>query len=126
MAHFAKIDENNIVTEVIVVRQEFIDTGVLGDPSKWIQTSYNTRAGKHYEPDSEIEDDKTPLRKNYAGVGYIYDSTRDAFYASQPFPSWTLDEETCLWEPPIAHPDTSKGILYDWDEDNQQWIKIEE
>ncbi len=126
MAHFAKIDENNIVTEVIVVRQEFIDTGVLGDPSKWIQTSYNTRAGKHYEPDSEIEDDKPALRKNYAGIGYTYDSTRDAFYAPQPFPSWTLDEETCLWEPPVAHPDTTDGILYNWDEDNQQWIKTEE
>jgi hypothetical protein len=126
MAHFAQIDENNIVTKVIVVEQEFIDTGILGDPSKWIQTSYNTHGGKHYDPDTRLEDDKTPLRKNYAGIGDIYDSVRDAFYAPQPYPSWTLNENTCWWEPPVAHPDATDGILYNWDEDNQQWIKIEE
>ena len=121
MSHFAKIDENNIVVKVIVVEQEFIDTGALGDTSKWIQTSYNTYGGKHYDPDTGEEDSITPLRKNFAGKGYIYDSVRNAFYEQQPFPSWTLNEDTCWWESPVAHPDATDGILYDWDEDNQKW-----
>ena len=95
MSHFAQIDENNIVTNVIVAEQDFIDSGAVGDPSKWIQTSYNTQAGEH-------KLGGTPLRKNYAGIGYTYDSTLDAFIPPKPFNSWVLNEDTCLWNAPSA------------------------
>lgn len=113
MGHFAKI-ENNIVVDVIVAEQEVIDSGLFGDPSKWIQTSYNTFRGTHPE--------NRPLRKNYAGIGSVYDPIRDAFYRPQPFPSWTLNEDTCVWEAPISRP--NDGKRYDWDEDNQTWIEF--
>ncbi len=112
MAHFAKI-ENGIVTQVIVAEQEYIDT--LEDSSKWIQTSYNTYGGVH-----KLEG--TPLRKNYAGVGYTYDSGRDAFIAPQPFPSWVLNEESCVWESPTPYP--SSNDAYGWNETNQTWDLI--
>jgi hypothetical protein len=112
MAHFAKIDENNIVIQVIVADQNFIDSGVVGDTSMWIQTSYNTRGGQHPE--------HRPLRKNYAGIGYTYDSVRDAFIPPQPFPSWILNDETCLWEAPIPYPVDEQ--YYEWDEDTLSWI----
>jgi hypothetical protein len=95
MSHFAKI-ENNIVTQVIVAEQDFIDTGILGDPSQWIQTSYNTRGGVHLNGG-------TPLRKNYAGIGYTYDSVLDAFIPPKPHASWLLNEDTCQWHPPVDH-----------------------
>ena len=123
MSHFAKV-EDGIVTKVLVVEQEFIDTGALGDANQWIQTSYNTCGGKHYDPVSREEDSGTPLRKNYAGIGYTYDSVKDAFYSPQPYPSWTLDEDTCLWEAPVALPDDDKR--YSWDEDTTAWIEITE
>ena len=107
MAHFAKI-ESGIVTDVIVADQDY----VLSIPGTWVQTSYNTRGGKHYDPDTGEEDSGTPLRKNYAGVGYVYDSTKDAFYTPQPFTSWTLNNTTCLWEPPIAYPSKSISINF--------------
>ena len=112
MSHFAKIDEHGIVQQVIVAEQEFIDSGVLGDPTTWVQTSYNTRGGTHPL--------NRPLRKNYAGVGFRYDHVRDAFIPPQPFPSWLLDETTCLWEAPVTKPDD--GVGYGWDEPGQQWI----
>lgn len=115
MSHFAQIDENNIVLQVIVAEQDFIDSGVVGDPSRWIQTSYNTYAGQHPEG--------RPLRKNYAGIGYSYDPTRDAFIPPKPFNSWILNEETCLWEPPIPSP--TDNNLYMWDENLQNWKVIE-
>lgn len=91
MSHFAKINENGIVEQVIVAEQDFINTGILGDPSTWIQTSYNTHGGLHPEG--------RPLRKNYAGIGYTYDPVRDAFIPPQPEEgSWVLNEDTCLWE----------------------------
>ena len=102
MSHFAKIDSNNIVTEVIVAEQDFINSGAVGDSFLWVQTSYNNN-----------------FRKNYAGVGFTYDKTRDAFYTPQPYPSWTLNEDTCLWETPVAYPDDDKD--YDWDEETQSW-----
>jgi hypothetical protein len=120
MSHFAKV-EDGIVTQVIVAEQDFIDTGSLGDANQWIQTSYNTRGGKHYVPDSDEEDSGTPLRKNYASVGYTYDSVKDAFIAPQPFPSWTLDDDTCLWEAPVAYPIDDK--YYIWDEDTTAWVE---
>jgi hypothetical protein len=123
MSHFAKV-EDGIVTQVIVAEQDFIDTGALGDANQWVQTSYNTRGGKHYDPETQEEDSGTPLRKNYAGIGYTYDSVKDAFIAPQPYPSWTLDEDTCIWEPPVARPEDDKR--YTWDEDTTIWKEMTE
>ena len=111
MAHFAKV-EDGIVTEVLVIEQDVIDTGLFGDPALWVQTSYNTHGGQHPEG--------KPLRKNYAGVGYTYDAERDAFYAPQPFPSWVLDEDTCYWGAPTPYP--TDGEPYAWDETAQAWV----
>ena len=111
MSHFAKV-ENGIVAQVIVAEQDFIDSGAVS--GTWVQTSYNTHAGQHPE--------NRPLRKNYAGIGFIYDSVRDAFYAPQPFPSWSLDEQTCTWQPPVAYP--SDGNKYKWDESSVSWVLI--
>jgi hypothetical protein len=110
MSHFAKV-ENGIVTQVIVAEQNFINSGYVGDPSQWIQTSYNTYGGRHPED--------RPLRKNYAGIGYIYDAQRDAFIPPKPFESWILNEETCLWSAPTPMP--ADGNLYEWNEATQNW-----
>lgn len=117
MAHYAKVN-NEIVEQVIVAEAEFFDTFVDSSPGEWIQTSYNTRGGKHYDQDRN-EDSGTPLRKNYAGIGYIYDSVRDAFYEPQPYPSWTLNDTTCLWSAPVAYPDDDN--MYIWDEETTNW-----
>jgi len=121
MAHYAKVN-NGIVEQVIVAEADFFDTFVDSSPGEWVQTSYNTRGGKHYDQDRN-EDNGTPLRKNYAGIGYTYDSVRDAFIPSQPYPSWTLVEDTCQWESPVTYPDDGK--YYDWDEDTTNWTEIE-
>lgn len=124
MAHFAQIDENNIVVQVLVIEQETLNTGLWGDPKTFIQTSYNTRGGVHYGPDGK-PDGGIALRKNFAGAGFIYDPVRDAFYQRQPFPSWILNEDTCIWEPPIPIPaDVIDGKQYDWDELTLSWIPI--
>ena len=115
MSHFAQIDENNIVTNVIVAEQDFIDTGAVGDPSKWIQTSYNTQSGVH-------KLGGTPLRKNYAGIGYTYDSGRDAFIPPKSFASWVLNEDTCQYEAPTPMP--GDGKMYNWDEATTSWIEF--
>ena len=115
MAHFAQINENNIVTQVIVADQDVINTGLFGSPSSWIQTSYNTHGGVHTQGG-------TPLRKNYAGIGYTYDATRDAFIPPKVFDSWTLNDNTCLWESPVAHP--NDGKLYRWDEPTLAWVEV--
>jgi len=112
VAHFAKVIDG-IVTEVLVIEQDVIDTGAFGDPALWVQTSYNTYGGKHPEG--------RPLRMNYAGVGFTYDAARDAFIAPQPFPSWSLDEATCLWVAPVAMPDDGKA--YYWDEETQAYCQ---
>jgi hypothetical protein len=112
MAHFAKV-ENGIVTNVLVIEQDVIDSGVVGDPTAWIQTSYNTLGGVHLKGG-------TPLRKNYAGIGYSYDTQRDAFMPPKPFESWVLDEETCFWNSPKPYPEDGKS--YDWDEEVQDWV----
>ena len=114
MAHFAKVI-HGVVTEVLVIEQDVINTGLFGDPSLWVQTSYNTHGGQHPEG--------RPLRKNYAGIGHTYDAERDAFIPPQPFPSWTLNEDTCLWDAPTAKPDDGK--LYRWDEATLAWVEIE-
>jgi len=115
MAHYAKV-LNGKVTQVIVAEPEFFETFVDSSPGQWIHTSYNTRGGVHL-------DGGTPLRKNFAGVGYIYDVDKDAFYEPQPFPSWTLNETTCLWESPVAYPDD--GERYTWNETDQAWDAVE-
>ena len=114
MSHFAKV-ENGIVTQVIVAEQDFVDT----QEGTWVQTSYNTRGGVHYAPDSQEPDGGVAMRKNYAGIGFTYDATRDAFIPQQPFQSWILNEDTCLWEPPVPHP--ADGKFYSWNEEAQQW-----
>lgn len=111
MAHFAKV-EDGIVTQVIVAEQDVIDSGLFGDG--WIQTSYNTRGGQHPEG--------RPLRKNFAGVGYTYDDVRDAFIPPQNYPSWTLNEDTCLWDAPVPYPDDGK--FYNWDEGTLAWVEV--
>lgn len=110
MSHFAKII-NGIVQQVLVAEQDFIDSGYVGDPIAWIQTSYNTHGNQHPEG--------KPLRGNYAGIGYTYDATNDVFYAPQPYPSWTLNNTTWTWEAPVAMPTDDK--LYHWDEAIQNW-----
>ncbi len=169
MSHFAKIDDDNIVTQVIVAEQDFINS-IQGD---WIQTSYNTHGGVHHcggveyvtEPVEAVDavlytdkdmipegkevgdvmipaveaveavyvEGKSPedvgkpdggvaLRKNYAGIGYSYDEDKDAFIPPKPYASWTLDEDSCQWESPVAYPDDDK--VYSWDEDSQAWVEV--
>ena len=118
MAHFAKVD-GGLVTEVLVITQDVIDTGVFGDPALWIQTSYNTRGGVHYGPDGQP--DGPGLRKNYAGIGYTYNETLDAFIPPKPYPSWVLNEQTCLWEAPVPYP--NDGKFYVWDEQTLSWVE---
>ena len=118
MSHFAKIDENNIVQEVLVIEQDMVNTGLWGDPKFWIQTSYNTHGDVHYGPDRN-PDGGTTLRKNYAGIGYTYDASRDAFIPPKPHDSWSLNERTCLWEAPLPYPDDGK--IYIWEEALQEW-----
>jgi hypothetical protein len=117
MAHYAKVKEG-VVTQVIVAEAEFFDTFVDNEPGEWVQTSYNTRGGVHYNPETNEPDGGTPLRKNYAGIGFTYDYEKDAFIPPQPFASWALNDDTCLWEAPVAYPDD--GEMYYWDEDTYQ------
>ena len=105
MSHFAEINSDNIVQRVIVAEQDFINSGLVGDSFNWVQTSYNGN-----------------FRKNYAGSGYTYDKTRDAFIAPQPYASWTLVEATCQWEAPTAYP--TDGKMYQWDEDTTAWVEV--
>ena len=123
MAHYAKV-KDGVVTQVIVAEAEFFDTFVDSEPGEWIQTSYNTRGGQHYDPETGEVDDGTPLRKNYAGIGFTYDADRDAFIPPQPFASWTLNETTCLWESPVAYPDD--GEKYEWNEETTTWDLVTE
>lgn len=125
MAHYAKV-QNGTVSQVIVAEADFFDTFVDSSPGQWIQTSYNTRGGVHYEPNTNTpsEDQTRALRKNYAGIGYTYDATRDAFIPPQPFASWILNETSCLWEAPISYPDD--GNIYRWNEESTHWVLTEE
>jgi len=115
MAHFAKVN-NGVVVKVIVAEPEFFDTFVDSSPGQWLQTSYNTYGGVH-------ANGGTPLRKNYAGLGFTYDLTRDAFIPPKPYASWTLNETTCLWGAPVAYPDD--GLAYSWDEATASWVAVE-
>jgi hypothetical protein len=131
MAYFAKLNSSNIVIEVIAVNNnelinedgnesetkgiEFLKS-LYGQDTKWIQTSYNTRSGVHIK-------NGTPFRKNFAGVGYIYDENRDAFIQEKPFNSWILNENTCKFDPPVPMPETPWPVdtYYTWDEDSISW-----
>ena len=124
MSHFAKLDENNLVTFVTVGRQE--DDGLeeelnarTGDVYR--QTSYNTYGGVHYTDGEPSEDQSQAFRFNYAGIGFTYDEARDAFIPPQPYASWVLDEATCLWEAPIAYP--AEGV-HVWDEEAGDWVEV--
>jgi hypothetical protein len=114
MAHFAKVVDG-VVTQVIVAEPEFFQTFVDSSPGEWIQTSYNTHGGEH-------KLGGTPLRKNYAGIGFTYDRVKDAFIPPKPFASWVLNEDTCLWDAPVAMPDDGK--VYQWDEETTNWVEV--
>jgi hypothetical protein len=128
MAHFAKLDANNVVIFVTVGRDEDEGkeaelTARTGDVYK--QTSYNTRGGVHYQADGTPSADQSKaLRKNYAGLGYAYDAGRDAFIPPKPFESWILNENTCLWDAPVPYPDD--GNRYTWDEDTTSWVEMDD
>ena len=122
MAHFAKLDENNLVLQVIVVADSDAPTEAEGQiflqnlyktTDTYKQTSYNTYGGVHATGG-------TPFRKNYAGVGYTYDASKDAFIPPKPYNSWTLNEDTCQWDAPVTYPDDGKG--YVWKEDSRTWV----
>ena len=115
MSHFAKV-ENGIVTQVIVIEQDVLNLGHWGDPSLWVQTSYNTSGGVHLLGG-------TPLRKNYAGIGYSYDASRDAFIPPKTYDSWVLNESTCWWEAPVPMPTDNQS--YQWDEPTLSWVVVE-
>ena len=112
MAHYARIDDNDTVIEVIVIEHDQVITGQFGNIDKLIQTSYNTHGGVHISGG-------TPLRKNYAVAGYKYDRERDAFIPPQPFASWSLNEDSCLWEAPTLYPETTEMLI--WNEETQSW-----
>jgi hypothetical protein len=112
MSHFAHINEYNQVDMVIVAEANVIENGEFGNPAEWIQTSYNTQAGQH-------KFGGTPLRKNYAGIGFTYDKQRDAFIPPQPYSSWQLDEDTCIWVAPVAWPQPHG--FYTWNEAAGAW-----
>jgi hypothetical protein len=113
MSHFAKVLDGKVI-QVIVAESEFFDTFVDTTPGTWLQTSYNTHGNQHPE--------NKPLRGNFAGIGYTYDHLNDVFYEPQPFPSWTLNTNTWLWESPTPHPSDNK--FYRWDESTTSWIEF--
>jgi hypothetical protein len=130
MAHYAFLDENNIVTEVIVGKDEgnFDWEQQYGSfrGQACRRTSFNTRGGVHYQTDNNTPsaDQSKAFRKNYAGIGYTYDRERDAFIPPKPFASWVLNEDTCLWDAPVAYPDD--GGMYQWDESTTSWVAVEQ
>jgi hypothetical protein len=131
MTHFAKISnlpayvyvngaqtpvQGGIVEQVIVAEQDFVNT----QQGTWKQTSYNTRGGVHYAPNSNTPDNGVALRGNYAGIGYIYDATNDVFYTQQPYASWTIAAPTWTWTAPVPMP--TSGGPYKWDEATKSWV----
>ena len=124
MAHFAKLDENNIVTFVTVGRDEDNELELTERTSDtYKQTSYNTHGGIYYQADNTPSPNQSKaFRKNFAGIGYTYDKNRDAFIPPQPYPSWVLNEQTCTWNSPIPYP--NDGSIYLWNEGTQVWNKV--
>ena len=122
MAHYAKV-VNGKVDQVIVAEPDFFDSFVDSSPGEWIQTSYNTRGGVHYDPETNEPDGGEQLRYNFAGVGYNYDAQADAFYAPQPFSSWILNTESYIWEAPTPMPDDDNR--YTWNEETTSWDQVD-
>jgi hypothetical protein len=116
MGHFAKVVDSKVV-QVIVAEPEFFDTFVDTSAGTWLQTSYNTIGGQHTQGG-------TPLRGNYAGIGYTYDAVNDVFYAPQPYASWTISAPTWTWEAPTPMP--TDGKVYKWDEPTLAWVEVAE
>lgn len=130
MSYYAKV-EDGIVTKVLAMEPEFLENFFVDNsPGEWIKTSYNMRGGVYHidnvpaEDQSVIEGDEARQRKNYASKGFTYDQTRDAFIPPKPYPSWVLNEDTCLWGSPVAYPDD--GNMYQWNEDTQTWDQVTE
>ena len=125
MSHFAKVVDGKVV-QVIVAEADFFDTFVDTSPGEWIQYSYNTHGGIHYQPNSNIpsEDQSKALRKNGASIGGTYDKERDAFIPPKLYPSWVLNEQTCRWDPPVPEPTDDKN--YRWDEATLNWVELTE
>ena len=127
MAHFAKLNNENYVVFVTVARDEdeYREIEISQETGeKYKRTSYNTRGGIHYQADNNTPslDQSKAFRKNYAGIGYYYDEVRDAFIPPKPYPSWTLDEFSCLWQSPIPYPNDDK--MYQWNEETGNWEEI--
>jgi len=119
MGHFAKVLDGKVI-QVIVAETEFFKTFIDSSPGTWLQTSFNTCGNEHYLPNSNIPSGKSPLRGNYAGIGYTYNAVNDVFYAPQPFPSWILNTNTWLWEAPVKIPLTEGDWV--WNEPTISWI----
>ena len=124
MSHFAQIDENNVVQQVLVIDQSEIDTGNWGDPATWIQTSYNTLGGVYYTPNTNDPDpdQSKAFRKNYAGVGYIWDGVGFIPPKPEQYPSWVMNSFSYLWEAPVPYP--TDGEMYFWNEAILSWVLV--
>ena len=120
MSHYAKVN-NGIVVDMLVAEEDFFTHFIDTSPGTWIQTSYNTKGGVHYSPETGEPDGGVALRANYAGIGYKYDAENDVFYAPQPFPSWTISAPNWEWTPPVPCPTDGK---YKWDEATKNWVAI--
>lgn len=117
MGHWAEINDENVVLRVIVADDDAEEWLIENLGGRWLRTSYNTRAGNHVNGG-------IAFRKNFAGIGMIYDEQRDAFIDEKPFPSWILDEETCTWKPPIERPEMRTDGIFKWDEDSENWLFV--
>lgn len=129
MAHFAKVDANNVVTEVIVITQEELNLGLWGDPATFFQTSYNTRGGVYYIPNTNTPDpdQSKAFRKNYAGIGYLWvpnGPAGEGFAPPKPYPSWVLDPQTYCWEAPVPMPVPNDPPCYEWNESIINWVEV--
>lgn len=124
MSHFAQIDGNNVVQQVLVIDQAEIDTGNWGDPARWIQTSYNTHGGVYYTPGTSTPDpdQSKAFRKNYAGVGFVWDGV--GFFSQKPYPSWVLNSFSYVWEAPVPMPEPNSPPFYFWDEETISWVLV--
>lgn len=125
MSYFAQLDPNNLVLQVISAEQDFIDTGLVGDPASWYQTSYNTKGGVYYIPNTNTPDpDQTKaFRKNYAGIGFSflqYGPEGEGFVPPRPYPSWTMNSFSYMWDAPVPYP--AGPQLYYWDEETLSWV----
>jgi len=129
MAHFAKINNQNVVTEVLVIEEVEVNTGIWGDPATFIQTSYNTRGGIYYTPNTHNPDpdQSKAFRKNYAGIGGLWipnGPDGEGFAPPKPYPSWVLNSFSYYWEPPVPMPTPNSPPCYEWDESIVNWVEI--